>query len=85
MHGAIVLIRPKKLCRAYGPCSTFVGRDHSIPRPRAHSHRLDLLSVGRRRRRASGIRDGLANGGDNLPHHLPIFHAQIAGEGLLEP
>ena len=23
----------------------------------------------------SGVRDGLANGGDDLPHHLPILHA----------
>ena len=30
------------------------------------------------------IRNGLANGGDNLPHDLPVLHAQIAGELLLD-
>ena len=32
----------------------------------------------------SSIRDGLANGGDDLFHHLPVLHAQIAGKRLLD-
>ena len=30
------------------------------------------------------IRNGLANGGDDVFYHLPVFHAQVAGEGLLD-
>ena len=33
---------------------------------------------------ASSIRDGLANGGDDLFHHLPVLHAQIAGKRLFD-
>jgi hypothetical protein len=32
----------------------------------------------------SSIRDGLANGGNDLPHYLPILHAQIAGKLLFD-
>ena len=32
----------------------------------------------------SSIRDGLANGGDDLFHHLPVLHAQIAGKLLFD-
>jgi hypothetical protein len=32
----------------------------------------------------SSIRDGLANGGDDLFHHLPVLHAQIAGKPLFD-
>ena len=33
---------------------------------------------------AGRIRNGLANGANDLPHHRPIFGAQIAGELLLD-
>jgi hypothetical protein len=32
----------------------------------------------------AGVRDGLANCGGDLPHHLPILHAWIAGTRLLD-
>ena len=49
----------------------------SMPERRKH-----MLEHDARRLRA-GVRDSLANGGDDLPHHLPILHAQIAGKLLL--
>ena len=33
---------------------------------------------------ASSIRNGLTNGGNDLPHYLPILHAQIAGKLLFD-
>ena len=35
-------------------------------------------------RPVGGIRNGLANGAKDLPHHRPIFGAQIAGKLLLD-
>ena len=32
----------------------------------------------------AGVGNGLTNGGDDLFHHLPLLHAQIAGERLLD-
>src|SRR5215813_12762741 len=34
-------------------------------------------------RSASSIGNGMANGGDDVLHHLPVLHAQVAGELLL--
>ena len=36
------------------------------------------------RRLRAGIGDGLADGGDHLPHHLPVLHAQVVGKLLLD-
>jgi hypothetical protein len=41
-----------------------------------------MLKHGAWRLRA-GVGNGLTNGGDDLFHHLPILHAQIAGKLLL--
>ena len=32
----------------------------------------------------ASIRNGLTNGGDDLFHHLPVLHAQIAGKLLFD-
>ena len=40
-----------------------------------------MLEHGARRLRV-GVRDGLENCGEDLPHYLPILHAKIAGRRL---
>ena len=44
----------------------------------------DSMLEHRTRRLRAGVGNGLTNGGDDLFHHLPVLHAQIAGEGLLD-
>ena len=34
--------------------------------------------------RGTGVRNGLTNGSDDLPRHLPVLHAQVAGKLLLD-